>query len=72
MLIRIVDPNHCLFGSVVEATRKVHNFGSKPETEVVDFSFIGIRPFDPDVPRGEDYRRFYQILSAEKVEVVHG
>lgn len=72
MLIQIIDPNHCLCGSVVEAARTVHNFGGIPATEVVDFSFIGMRPFDPDLPRGEDYRRFYQILSAEKVEVVHG
>lgn len=72
MRLRVIDPNHCLCGAVVEeASKTVHIYGvGRFESTVVSYFIVATRPFDPKDPKTEDYRRFCQILDPRQVEEI--
>jgi hypothetical protein len=66
--IEIIDPDHCLFGSVLECQKTVRYPGNRGIWEEISYFIDAVRPFDAKNPITEDYRRFVQVLPPAKVK----
>lgn len=45
-----------------------HTLVFEAEKSVRGYSFVGVRPFDPEEPVAEPYRRFYQLVPPNRAQ----